>query len=159
MPVLSGRPMLRGYLHAGAAVFADFIRSGTFLRYFAASHRYAFFFLIPFLDVVLDWRRAHPTDTVARVVVRGNPLLAARTDRPDISTGRVRANRVDELRGLRLRHRIGDAAGARATRPNCSASRHRPQQGDAGLRTRQATRLQGHRVARGGRGQSALRGL
>jgi hypothetical protein len=38
---------------AGAAVFADIIVSGTFLRYFAASHRYAFFFLVPFLDVVL----------------------------------------------------------------------------------------------------------
>jgi len=37
---------------------------------------------------VLDWRRAHPTAAVARVVLRGNPLLAARTDRPDISTGR-----------------------------------------------------------------------
>jgi hypothetical protein len=40
-------------LAAGAAVFADIIVSGTFLRYFAASHRYAFFFLVPFLDVVL----------------------------------------------------------------------------------------------------------
>ena len=40
-------------LAAGAAVFADFVLSGTFLRYFAASHRYAFFFLVPFLDVVL----------------------------------------------------------------------------------------------------------
>src|SRR5690348_7006348 len=36
-------------LAAGAAVFADIIRSGTFRRYFAASHRYAFFFLVPFL--------------------------------------------------------------------------------------------------------------
>jgi DUF3089 family protein len=40
-------------LAAGAVAFADFIASGTFLRYFAASHRYAFFFLVPFLDVVL----------------------------------------------------------------------------------------------------------
>ena len=40
-------------LAAAAAVFADFIRSGTFRRYFAASHRYAFFFLVPFLDVAL----------------------------------------------------------------------------------------------------------
>jgi hypothetical protein len=40
-------------LAAGAAVFADIIASGTFLRYFAASHRYALFFLVPFLDVVL----------------------------------------------------------------------------------------------------------
>jgi 2-methylcitrate dehydratase PrpD len=42
----------------------------------------------PVLDAVLDWRRDHPDDAVARVVVRGNPLLAERTDRPDISTGR-----------------------------------------------------------------------
>src|SRR5262249_45535930 len=33
-------------LAAGAAVFADIIVSGTFRRYFAASHRYAFFFLV-----------------------------------------------------------------------------------------------------------------
>ena len=46
------------------------------------------FVIHPFLDCVLDWRRAHPTAAVARVVLRGNPLLAARTDRPDISTGR-----------------------------------------------------------------------
>jgi hypothetical protein len=43
----------RPRLAAAAAVFADIIVSGTFLRYFAASHRYAFFFLVPFLDVVL----------------------------------------------------------------------------------------------------------
>jgi hypothetical protein len=40
-------------LAAGAATFADIIVSGTFVRYFAASHRYALFFLVPFLDVVL----------------------------------------------------------------------------------------------------------
>ncbi len=40
-------------LASGAAVFADIIASGTFSRYFAASHRYALFFLVPFLDVVL----------------------------------------------------------------------------------------------------------
>ena len=40
-------------LAAGAAVFADVVASGTFRRYFAASHRYAFFFLVPFMDVVL----------------------------------------------------------------------------------------------------------
>ena len=46
------------------------------------------FVIHPVLDVVLDWRRAHPADAVERVVVRGNPLLAARTDRPEIATGR-----------------------------------------------------------------------
>src|SRR5262245_38312824 len=42
----------------------------------------------PVLDCVLDWRRQHPAVAVERVVARGNPLLAQRTDRPDISTGR-----------------------------------------------------------------------
>ena len=42
----------------------------------------------PVLDCVLDWRRAHPGEMVERVVVRGNPLLSDRTDRPNISTGR-----------------------------------------------------------------------
>ena len=37
---------------------------------------------------MLDWRRDHAGIAVERVVVRGNPLLAQRTDRPDISTGR-----------------------------------------------------------------------
>jgi len=46
------------------------------------------FVIHPVLDCVLDWRRDHPTAEVTRVVVRGNPLLAVRTDRPDISTGR-----------------------------------------------------------------------
>jgi 2-methylcitrate dehydratase PrpD len=46
------------------------------------------FVIHPVLDCVLDWRRDHPKAEVARVVVRGNPLLALRTDRPDISTGR-----------------------------------------------------------------------
>jgi 2-methylcitrate dehydratase PrpD len=40
------------------------------------------------IHCVLDWRHAHPNAAVARVVVRGNPLLAVRTDRPDIATGR-----------------------------------------------------------------------
>lgn len=35
------------------AVFVDFVASGTVARYFAASHRYAFFFLVPFFDVAL----------------------------------------------------------------------------------------------------------
>jgi 2-methylcitrate dehydratase PrpD len=46
------------------------------------------FVIHPVLDCVLDWRRVHPGEAVARVVVRGNPLLSARTDRPDIATGR-----------------------------------------------------------------------
>jgi 2-methylcitrate dehydratase PrpD len=46
------------------------------------------FVIHPFLDCVLDWRRAHPRAAVERVTLRGNPLLSDRTDRPDISTGR-----------------------------------------------------------------------
>lgn len=46
------------------------------------------FVIHPVLDCVLDWRRGNPQADVMRVVVRGNPLLADRTDRPSISTGR-----------------------------------------------------------------------
>jgi 2-methylcitrate dehydratase PrpD len=46
------------------------------------------FVIHPVLDCVLDWRRDHPKAEIRRVVVRGNPLLSLRTDRPDISTGR-----------------------------------------------------------------------
>jgi 2-methylcitrate dehydratase PrpD len=46
------------------------------------------FVIHPVLDCVLDWRRDNPSATVEKVVVTGNPLLAARTDRPNISTGR-----------------------------------------------------------------------
>lgn len=45
------------------------------------------FVIHPFLDCVLDWRRQHASDVIARVLLRGNPLLSDRTDRPDISTG------------------------------------------------------------------------
>jgi 2-methylcitrate dehydratase PrpD len=44
------------------------------------------FVVHPVLDCVLDWRRAHPEAAVEKVTVFGNPLLAARTDRPNIST-------------------------------------------------------------------------
>ncbi len=46
------------------------------------------FVIHPLLDCALDWRRDHPTEGVARVSIRGNPLLLQRTDRPDIVTGR-----------------------------------------------------------------------
>jgi 2-methylcitrate dehydratase PrpD len=45
------------------------------------------FVIHPFLDCVLDWRRRHASDIIDRVVLRGNPLLSDRTDRPHISTG------------------------------------------------------------------------
>jgi 2-methylcitrate dehydratase PrpD len=46
------------------------------------------FVIHPVLDCVLDWRHENPNAEVRRVVVRGNPLLGLRTDRPDVSTGR-----------------------------------------------------------------------
>jgi 2-methylcitrate dehydratase PrpD len=46
------------------------------------------FVIHPVLDCVLDWRRDHRDAEVSRVVVRGNPLLSVRADRPNISTGR-----------------------------------------------------------------------
>jgi 2-methylcitrate dehydratase PrpD len=44
------------------------------------------FVVHPVLDCVIDWRRAHSDAVVEKVTVTGNPLLAARTDRPNIST-------------------------------------------------------------------------
>jgi 2-methylcitrate dehydratase PrpD len=44
------------------------------------------FVVHPVLDCVLDWRREHSDAAVDKVTVIGNPLLAARTDRPNIST-------------------------------------------------------------------------
>lgn len=46
------------------------------------------FVVHPVLDCVLDWRRAHPDAVVESVTVTGNPLMVARADRPNISTGR-----------------------------------------------------------------------
>ena len=42
----------------------------------------------PVLDCALDWRQQNPEAVVARVAVRGNPLLVQRTDRPNVATGR-----------------------------------------------------------------------
>lgn len=46
------------------------------------------FVMHPFIDCVLDWREEHTGSEIERVVLTGNPLLAARTDRPAIATGR-----------------------------------------------------------------------
>jgi 2-methylcitrate dehydratase PrpD len=46
------------------------------------------FVIHPVLDCVLDWRGENPQAEVARVVVRGHPLLSIRADRPNVSTGR-----------------------------------------------------------------------
>ena len=45
------------------------------------------FVIHPVLDCVLDWRREHAGAEVTRIVVRGNPLLAHRTDRLEIRPG------------------------------------------------------------------------
>ena len=46
------------------------------------------FVMHPAIDCVLDWRRENPSAVVDKVVVTGNPLMATRADRPNISTGR-----------------------------------------------------------------------
>jgi 2-methylcitrate dehydratase PrpD len=46
------------------------------------------FVMHPVIDCVLDWRRENPGTAVEKVVVTGNPLMATRADRPNISTGR-----------------------------------------------------------------------
>jgi 2-methylcitrate dehydratase PrpD len=47
------------------------------------------FVINPVLDCVLDWRRDNPLAEVVRAVVRGHLLLAERTDRPQVTTGRL----------------------------------------------------------------------
>jgi len=46
------------------------------------------FVVHPVIDCVLDWRRENPGAAVEKIVVTGNPLMAARADRPNISSGR-----------------------------------------------------------------------
>jgi 2-methylcitrate dehydratase PrpD len=46
------------------------------------------FVMHPAIDCVLGWRRENPGVQVDKVVVTGNPLMAVRADRPNISTGR-----------------------------------------------------------------------
>jgi 2-methylcitrate dehydratase PrpD len=84
---------VQGFYHALAETpDLSFIADGWGQRWeiMATSYKpYPCGFVIhPVLDCVLDWRRDNPHAEVARVVVRGHPLLAVRTDRPDISTGR-----------------------------------------------------------------------
>lgn len=47
------------------------------------------FVINPVLDCVLDWQRDNAGAAVTKVVVRGNPLLADRTDRPNVTSGRL----------------------------------------------------------------------
>jgi len=47
------------------------------------------FVVHPVIDCVLDWRRQHLAAKVEKVLVRGNPLLALRADRPNVTTGRA----------------------------------------------------------------------
>lgn len=46
------------------------------------------FVIHPALDCVLEWRRSHPDEIVTDVVLRGNPLMKLRADRPGIESGR-----------------------------------------------------------------------
>jgi len=46
------------------------------------------FVMHPVIDCVLDWRRENPGAAVEKIVVTGNPLMAVRADRPNISSGR-----------------------------------------------------------------------
>jgi 2-methylcitrate dehydratase PrpD len=84
---------MQGYYHAIAEQpNLSFLTDGLGERWeiMATSYKpYPCGFVIhPVLDCVLDWRRDHPSAIVTKVVVTGNPLLAARTDRPHISSGR-----------------------------------------------------------------------
>ena len=81
----------QGYFHALAEVpqlsfLTDGLGEGWEIMKTAFKPYPCGFVVHPVLDCVLDWRRAHPDAIVERVVVTGNPLLAARTDRPKIST-------------------------------------------------------------------------
>jgi 2-methylcitrate dehydratase PrpD len=68
------------------------------------------FVIHPVLDCVLDWRREHPAAEVTRIVVRGNPLLAHRTDRPEISTGRESQVSVQHAVAAALAHGVAGLA-------------------------------------------------
>jgi 2-methylcitrate dehydratase PrpD len=84
------------------------------------------FVIHPVLDCVLDWRREHPAMEVTRVVVRGNPLLAHRTDRPAIATGRESQVSVQHAVAAALVHGaagLGQFTDACVTDPRVSALR------------------------------------
>ena len=84
------------------------------------------FVIHPVLDCVLDWRRDNPKADVARVVVRGNPLLSDRTDRPDVSTGRESQVSVQHAVAAALatgRAGLDEFSDARVRDPNTLALR------------------------------------
>ena len=81
----------QGYFHALAeapqlSILTDELGDGWELMKTAFKPYPCGFVVHPVLDCVIDWRRAHPDAVVEQVTVIGNPLLAARTDRPIIST-------------------------------------------------------------------------
>lgn len=81
----------QGYFHALAeapqlAVLTDGLGDSWEIMKTAFKPYPCGFVVHPVLDCVIDWRRAHPDAIVEKVTVTGNPLLAARTDRPNIST-------------------------------------------------------------------------
>jgi 2-methylcitrate dehydratase PrpD len=86
------------------------------------------FVIHPFLDAVLDWRKAHPGDQVGRVVLRGNPLLSHRTDRADIATGRESQVSVQHAVAAALTYGeagLAQFTDAAALDPQLAALRHR----------------------------------
>jgi 2-methylcitrate dehydratase PrpD len=81
----------QGYFHALAetpqlSIFTDGLGANWEIMKTAFKPYPCGFVVHPVLDCVLDWRRAHPGAVVEQVTVIGNPLLAARTDRANIST-------------------------------------------------------------------------
>jgi 2-methylcitrate dehydratase PrpD len=81
----------QGYFHALAetpqlSLLTDGLGDGREIMKTAFKPYPCGFVVHPVLDCVIDWRRVHPDAIVEHVTVTGNPLLAARTDRPNIST-------------------------------------------------------------------------
>ena len=108
------------------------------------------FVIHPFLDCVLDWRRAHPTDAVERVVLRGHPLLSDRTDRPDIATGRESQVSVQHAIAAALLLGTGGARPVhRRLRARSGGDRHAAQ-GRGGARPRDRDHCGGGRAVDGG---------
>jgi 2-methylcitrate dehydratase PrpD len=97
------------------------------------------FVVHPVLDCVLDWRRDHQAAVIEKVAVTGNPLMVARADRPDISTGRESQVSVQHaiaaalLTGKAGLEQFTDAC---VQDPRAQALRHKVSvAGDAGIAT------------------------
>jgi pimeloyl-ACP methyl ester carboxylesterase len=64
-------------LKAGAVTFWDFVASGTVARYFVSNYRYALFFMVPFMDVLLFAAGAIAAGWWVAVQLPVAPVLAA----------------------------------------------------------------------------------